>query len=360
MLIESKKIKKPRRFLLPDFYLGCEAQDLYALLLLRIKEEFDRKFFGKEPIDHRTEIISSLPTDYIFSIDDLSGIFNLTKKVLLKKKNNKFVLKIAVQELRRAEVIHHVYSDDEFFDCSFRVTGLINWGDWNGSKLILSVDPYIAYEFIEYSHNGGFSLIDQSVFFKLRNPISKRIFELISSDKRMHYKCNFFDFLKSVISDEFNEKTIKRDGLIKKYLVRPIDVLIRDSNGLVTHNDGQGYVLHNLGGSRGNTITKDTILEFTLENKNKKIISEPEKLINDKESNVSYKKAFDLYNLIKECYISNDGELIIKSICIDDISKGDWINLYRNICDIDLYLKINNDKLITNEVRDIISVMALS
>ena len=276
-LVEIKTIKKPKRLLLTNFFLSAYAQDIYSLIIIKLKMEFDKKYFKIDPSTIKKELLDNLSTDFIFHKDELSEILNLSNKIICKKdKFGSYLLQEAVQELRRAEIIVHNLKNDTITNdkLTFRVTGLINNGEWDGSRLLLNVDKYVCYELIEYSYNNGFSLIDKYVFFKIRDPSAKKIFELVSSDKRKNYSCNLYEYFKAVF--DFNEDSFLQNRIIEKYLVRPINVLIRDSDGLITtefHGD-KGYKLSALGGSRGTSINGDTVIEFTLKHRERDIESE--------------------------------------------------------------------------------------
>ena len=276
--VKDKSIKKPKRFLLHNFHLSNYAQDIYALILLQLKSEFDNKFFNKEPYKIRNEIMSTLPNELSFSLFELSELFKLTTKVINKKNNDGiFMMKDAIQELRRSEIlIHHLYDNNDKPITnelnSWRVTGLINWGDWDGKNLTINIDPYIAYELIEYSHNGGFSFVDKYIFFKIRDASAKKIFELISSDKRKFFRCNLYQYLHSV--SDFNENDFNQSKLLQKYIARPINVLLKDGDGVLLKISDRGYRLIGLDGSRGTSINSSTIIEFEILHKEKIIEDE--------------------------------------------------------------------------------------
>ena len=355
--IQNKSIKKPKRFLLHNFHLSNYAQDIYALMLLQLKSEFDGKFFEQEPSEIRENVLLTLQHEFHFTLDELSELFELTPKVINKKNTDGvYFLKTAIQELRRAEItIHGLYDEDNnpIVDNemnSWRVTGLINWGEWDGSILTLNLDPYISYELIEYAHNGGFSFIDKSVFFKIRDATAKKIFELVSSDKRKQFRCNLFDYLHSVC--DFNEDKFNQSHLLQKHLTRPIGVLLRDSDGLLFKNSDRGYRLIGLGGSRGTSVTSKTIVEFE--------ISHKEKIIEDSINESTLQKSIKLFDLIKDAKIIDDSIIINNSdFNLDEISTLEWRELYRNICDIDLMLATDCKRLISSDVKEIISVMSI-
>jgi hypothetical protein len=262
--IGCKSIKKPKKLLLHKFVLGAYSYDLYGLILLSVKNDFDKKFFALNPFDIRRDIIRDINTSYSFTKSQLCELFDMSNKVIHKKNSNGvFFLICAIQELRRSEIT--VYNSLKN-NVDFRVTGLINNGNYDDGVLTVDIDPYICYELVEYAHNGGFSLIDKDLFWKLRNPVAKKIFELISSDKRKCFKCNLFDYLYSVCED-FDPNDFNQRVLIQKYLKRPIDSLLKESNGLIVKVSDKDYEFSRLSGLNGNAINESTVLQFNLMHK---------------------------------------------------------------------------------------------
>jgi hypothetical protein len=264
-------IRKPKKLLLHSFSLSSYAYDIYALLLLSVKNDFDKNFFGIEPVDeNRSEIMSKLKREYSFTRSQLSDLFHMPVRVLNKRDDDgEFFLVSAIQELRRAEIT--IFNGIKN-NIDFRVTGLINNGNYYDGILTIDMDPFVCYEFIEYQRHGGMSLIDKNIFWKIRDPIAKKIFELIASDKRKPYQCNLINFL-NMVAPDFKLSDFKQRTTLQKYLRRPIERLLKDSNGLIVKGlDTDGlYTLSGLSGDRSNSINEQTIVRFNLLHKEVKV-----------------------------------------------------------------------------------------
>jgi hypothetical protein len=300
-----KSYKKPNKYLAyqhKKLSLSVEAQDIYTLILIQIKKEFDKRYFKISPELIRDDIINSLPTTYTFCIDKLIKIFQISKKVLTKKipkskvradvlnvynnyvlsyggsvnlDDKVFIFATAVIELKLAVfMIPNKYdSTGKPIDPinNWDLKSLIDHGSFNGKELSIKIDPVVVYELLQYKFNGGFTEVFLEHFYSVREPYSRKLLELLSQFNYSEIEFNVFEYLASV-DHLFDKNNFSQRALAQKAFKRAVEYLIRDTNGYwFVSNDLKdkgvlnGYEFKNLG-SNG-SFTEKTTVRFLLSRK---------------------------------------------------------------------------------------------
>ena len=318
---KTENINKPHRFLLmPKSNLSVYGQDIFAILLLKIMESYDKDWFGKFDLkkddnslnEAKEMIIKSLRCHFSLSTSDLMKITDLKKRDLVKKhmidkrlksqevelldQGWNFELDKASKELHR--ILLESYSKNNEGDWKRVTRPLLIDSSYDGKKLEFTLHKEIAFELLRLNYQGqGFVSTPKTLYFAIRNKYAKKILELISRFKSVtDYKVNLVDYYNNFDVDFLSLSTREKSREIEKCLIRAIAYLVNNSNGYVTYRADypKGYELVNLG-ERGKII-ESTMLYFRLDINSTLLLSD--------DNRTKAKKALDSYRLLET--FSND------------------------------------------------------
>ena len=351
-------IKKPHRFLfLPKSSLSVFGQDIFAILLLKVAESYDKHWFGQFDLQNDEEIeasksiiIDSLLNEFTINNNDLMALTSLRKRDLIKsikvdKRENTLITNDIAFSLddwsyeleKSSKELHQVmlesYSKIKGKDKWLRVINpLLIQSSYDGENLNLVLHKSVAYELIRLNMNGqGFSEVPKDLYFSLRNIYAKKILELICRFKGVvDYKLPLVKYFQIFDVDFFKMDTKERRIIIEKSLARAITYLVSKSNGVVSIRNSclKGYELTNLG-AKG-AITESTLINFRLD------FTHIDNLkVEDKRSNKQ--KAIDSYRLL-ETY-NNDYNSYVNSI--NKLTDSECRNLFEQqvaLSELNLFL----------------------
>ena len=295
--IQQVEIKKPNRFLLlPKSSLSASGQDIFAILLLKVNESYDRNWFGKFDLDDlnistelnlkKSMIMDSLVCEYSLSNSDLMEITNFRKRDLLKPSKIDKRTKIENQieqindfqswdfELDRAsKELHNILLETYSFNLELNewervINPLLVSSVYNGEKLKFSLHKSVAFELICLNmERKGFSKIPKDLFFSIKNIYAKKILELLCRFKNMvDFKISVDKYFRLFGIEYLSiENSKERGKMVEKALTNAIKYLVSKSNGVISYRDNyhKGFEFVNYG-SHG-SITKNTIIIFRLD-----------------------------------------------------------------------------------------------
>jgi len=295
---DIKVLTKPHSIISARMSLSPREQDLLALLLIAVKEQYDNLFFNLK--DDESVQLKDIPTKYVFSKDKVADIFDVKPNVLEKKEiiegtnEKQFLLHKACKSLWDKGV-------EIKTEKGFLLARLISQAEYDGENLTLETTSSMIAEMVDYSSK-GMGLIDYKMLFKLNGQYDKRLLDIISRFKnKRDFECTV-DELCAMLGTKFENYETWR-SFASSVLIKPIKQIIKVSNGIWEVKEGNGYTITKRTKKRG--YSGKDIIVFRMryrqpENKNLlKIVSKDYQQVLDGELNDADKLNDLLVNIEK-------------------------------------------------------------
>lgn len=230
---QRKEITKPHSIIMAKMKLSAKEQDLLSLLIMKVKGASDSLKVEHGVFDPiKPESLDKIPTIFDIHVSELSRIFGMSARSIVKRKRN---AKTGELELSALEKACQSIRDQDIMirsESSWQGRRLVSDAMFVDGILTLETTRTMAAIMLDFGvKNNSFGMMDMSLYFGLGGAYEKRLLEFISRFKNQNdFKITLSEFCDIIGATPSDYKTmaIFRRNTLEKPLAR----LIRESDGM--------------------------------------------------------------------------------------------------------------------------------